>query len=151
MTEPNAQPIRSAAELRAEAAAREAERARQAQAEAEAAAAARKAEIEALQAATLDQDRSERIRDMIRHAVAAGALEVELMRFPIELTTDKGRAINNNEPDWPDTLTGLPADLARVWRDRLKDEGYHLKAMVTAFPDGMPGEAALILSWAATD
>lgn len=104
MTDPAAEPIKTAADLRTEAAAREAERARQAQAEAEAAAAARKAEIEALKAATLDQDRAERIREMVRRAVAAGALEVELMRFPIELTTDKGRAINNAEPDWPDTL-----------------------------------------------
>lgn len=88
---------------------------------------------------------------MVRRAVAAGSLEVELLRFPIELTTDKGRAFNNSEPDWPDTLTGLPGDLVRVWRERLKDKGYHLKAMITAFPDGMPGEAALILSWAGDD
>lgn len=43
--------------------------------------------------------------------MAAGALTVHFMRFPIE---DKGRAINNDEPGWPDTSTGLPADLARV-------------------------------------
>lgn len=151
MTDPAAEPMKTAADLRAEAAAREAERARQAQAEAEAAAASRQAEIEALKAATLDHDRAERIREMVRRAVAAGSLEVELLRFPIELTTDKGRAINNSEPDWPDTLTGLPGDLVRVWRERLKDKGYHLKAMITAFPDGMPGEAALILSWAGDD
>lgn len=48
---------------------------------------------------------------MVRRAGAARALKVELMRFPIELTTDEGRAINNEEPDWPDTLMGLAADL----------------------------------------
>ncbi len=92
---------------------------------------------------------------MVCHAVAAGALELELMRFPIELTTDKGRAINNNEPNWPDTLTGLPAELAHVWRERLKGEGYHVTVIITVFPrrDAGRGGADPVLgvSWAATD
>jgi hypothetical protein len=44
----------------------------------------------------------------VRLAAERGELDLMIGRFPVELCTDHGRAINNNEQGWPDTLTGLP-------------------------------------------
>ena len=45
---------------------------------------------------------------IVKRAANNGLTEVEVGRFPNELTTDRGRAIIQQEPGWPDTLTGLP-------------------------------------------
>ena len=39
--------------------------------------------------------------------VEHGQEEIEIMRFPAHFCTDHGRAINNFEADWPDSLTGF--------------------------------------------
>ena len=70
-----------------------------------------------------------------------------VMRFPVELCTDKGRAINNTDPDWPDSLTGRPRQAYELWRDQLRDGGYKLKAMIIEWPAGMPGDVGFFLSW----
>jgi hypothetical protein len=45
---------------------------------------------------------------IIQRAVSNGRLEVEVHRFPNALCTDRGRAINQQEPGWEATLTGIP-------------------------------------------
>lgn len=147
-----AQPtIKSAAELRATIAAAEAERARKRAEEQAEAEQRRRTEVEAMKAETLTEQRLVRIRTVIEQAIARGAIEVELMRFPVALTSDRGRAINAGDARWPDTLLGVPSELVAIWRERFKDKGYQLKSYITAFPEGVPGEAALILSWAGSD
>jgi hypothetical protein len=37
--------------------------------------------------------------------------EVQVYRFPNQLTTDRGRAINQMEPGWEQTLTGVPREI----------------------------------------
>ena len=44
---------------------------------------------------------------LVRRAAEEGKREVMVFRFPSDLCTDKGRAINNLEPHWPETLTGF--------------------------------------------
>lgn len=80
-------------------------------------------------------------------AVRHGAHEHMLIRFPNELCTDGGRAVNAAEPDWPDTLTGVPRQLYELWRDRLRGLGYGVRAMILEFPGGMPGDVGLFLTW----
>jgi hypothetical protein len=43
---------------------------------------------------------------VIQRAVRNGLSEVQVYRFPNTLCTDKGRAINQQEPGWEKTLTG---------------------------------------------
>jgi len=81
-----------------------------------------------------------------RHA-AAGESEVMVLRFPNELCSDRGRAINNAEPDWPETLTGLPRDIYDKWNVGMRDRGYHLTAKILEFPGGMPGDVGMFIGW----
>jgi hypothetical protein len=60
----------------------------------------------------------------VKRAAAEGKWELKVLQFPLELCTDGGRAINNNEPDWPEILTGVPRQAYEVWRDRLKPAEY---------------------------
>jgi hypothetical protein len=83
----------------------------------------------------------------VRKAAQGGETEVMVMRFPVDLCTDAGRAINNGDADWPDTLTGRPRQAYELWRDHLRDGGYKLKAMIIEWPAGMPGDVGFFLSW----
>ncbi|MBC7906840.1 MAG: hypothetical protein H7Y60_08860 [Rhodospirillaceae bacterium] len=100
------------------------------------------------------RQRRELTPEMVQHAIqrwqaaaSQGGTEVELLRFPSELCSDDGRAINSSEPDWPRTLVGVPAQLYEIWAQHLKDRGFKLKAYVVDFPDGKPGDIGMFLSW----
>lgn len=82
-----------------------------------------------------------------QNAARQGATEVELIRFPSELCTDDGRAVNNSDAGWGSTLTGVPAQIYEIWEKHLKPRGYRLKAYVVEFPDGKPGDIGLFLTW----
>ena len=99
---------------------------------------------------------SERLRQIVqtlqaklRAAAARGQTELMVMRFPTALCTDKGRAINNYDKDWPETLTGRPRQAYELWRDHLKAAGYALNAMIVEWPGGLPGDVGFFLKWAA--
>ena len=55
-----------------------------------------------------DDERIKRTVAIIERAMSNGRTEVELGRFPNSPCTDHGRAINQQEPGWESTLTGLP-------------------------------------------
>ena len=82
-----------------------------------------------------------------RAAAERGEREVLVMRFPSALCTDKGRAINNAEPDWPTTLTGRPRQAYEFWKEHLQPAKYKLRAMIIEWPGGLPGDIAFFLSW----
>lgn len=100
------------------------------------------------------RERRELTPEMIQRAVQRwqaaanqGVTEVELLRFPSELCSDDGRAINNNEPDWVKTLTGVPQQIYEIWEQNLKPRGFKLKAYIVDFPGGKPGDVGMFLSW----
>jgi len=82
-----------------------------------------------------------------RNAASTGLREFMLIRFPSQLCSDGGRAINAPDPRWPETLRGEPADIFRRWRDELQPQGFQIAAQIVDFPDGLPGDAALFLMW----
>jgi hypothetical protein len=84
---------------------------------------------------------------IIKRAANNGLTEVEIIRFPNQLCTDRGRAINQMEAGWENTLTGLPKELVEFWREFLKPHGYKLKVQVVEFPGGIPGDIGMKLSW----
>lgn len=84
----------------------------------------------------------------IGHAVSEGRTDVMLFKFPSNLCSDSGRAINNNDPSWPDTLPGKSHEVYRFWKDHAQQAGFGLRAMIVDFPDGMPGDVGVFLSWA---
>jgi hypothetical protein len=94
-----------------------------------------------------DEDRMKRAAAIIRRAVNNGLTEVEVGRFPNKLFTDSGRAINQQEPGWERTLTGLPKELFEFWKQHLQPRGYKILFEVADWPGGMPGDIAIKLNW----
>jgi len=84
---------------------------------------------------------------VIQRAVRNGLTEVQVYRFPNILCTDRGRAINQREPGWENTLTGIPKELFQLWADYLKPRGYRIAYQIIDFPGGMPGDIGITLSW----
>ena len=87
------------------------------------------------------------LQSKLRGAAQRGVSELMVMRFPTALCTDKGRAINNSDKDWPDTLTGRPRQAYEFWRDQLRPAGYRLRAMIVEWPGGLPGDVGFFLQW----
>lgn len=91
---------------------------------------------------------------MLRNARAAaqkGEEEQLLLRFPCELCSDHGRAVNAPDPDWPATLRGIAAEVFMRWKTELQPQGFGLAARVIDFPDGVPGDIGMYLEWGRKD
>jgi hypothetical protein len=63
------------------------------------------------------------------------------------LCSDDGRAINNGDPNWPETLVGLAQRAFEFYKSELQPHAYKLRAKVLDFPGGKPGEVGIALSW----
>jgi hypothetical protein len=94
-----------------------------------------------------DEEAVGRAMKIIERAIKNRMMEVEVFRFPNQLCTDKGRAINQQEPGWENTLTGVPKEVYRLWDKYFRPRGYKLKVQIVDFPDGMPGDVGMNLSW----
>ena len=84
---------------------------------------------------------------VIQRAVRNGMTEVQVYRFPNTLCTDRGRAINQQEKGWENTLTGIPKEIFQLWTDYLKPRGYRIAYQIIDFPGGVPGDIGITLSW----
>ncbi len=128
---------------------REAEKASAAMRELTAAEAEKKALLEKFSkpSGVSDEDRLARAAAIIKRAADNGLTEVQLVRFPNQLCTDQGRAINQREPGWEKTLTGLPKEFYEFWEKHLKSRGYKIGCQVVDFPGGMPGDIGITLRW----
>jgi hypothetical protein len=139
----------NAKDLMKQIALREAEKASAAMKERSAADAEKNALIEKFSKASgvSDEERLQRAIAIINRAAKNGLTSVEITRFPNQLCTDRGRAINQREPGWQATLTGLPKELYEFWEKYLKSQGYKLGFQIIDFPGGMPGDVGVTLSW----
>ena len=84
---------------------------------------------------------------IIERAMKSRMTEVEVMRFPNQLCTDKGRAINQQERGWEKTLTGAPKEIYQLWDKYFRPRGYKLRVQIVDFPGGLPGDVAMTLRW----
>jgi hypothetical protein len=139
----------TALDCRKIAAEREAEKAAEFMRRREAAEAEKKALHDRLEkpSGVSDEERMQRAAAIIKRAVSNGVSEVEVGRFSNKLCTDRGRAINQQEPGWEETLIGLPKELFEFWRKHLQPRGYRLKCQIAEWPDGVPGDFSMTLSW----
>jgi hypothetical protein len=94
-----------------------------------------------------DDEVMKRAAAIVAQAVKAGLTEIRVYRFPNALCTDHGRAINQQEPGWEDTLTGVPKELYQFWHKSLRPRGYKLRAQIVDFPGGLPGDVSMTLKW----
>jgi hypothetical protein len=95
-----------------------------------------------------DDEALKRVAAIIERGVSNGLTEVQVYRFPNTLCTDNGRAINQGEPGWEATLTGVPKEIYEFWHRQLQPLGYKLKVQIIDFPGGMPGDVGITLKWA---
>jgi len=139
----------SAKDVMREIALRESEKASEYMRRQSAADAEKKALIERLTkpSGVSEEEALRRVAVIIQRAANNGLTEVQVLRFPNKLCTDGGRAINNQEPGWESTLTGVPKEIYHFWQRQLRDKGYHLRFQIVDFPKGMPGDVGISLSW----
>lgn len=139
----------SAIDCRKVSAEKEAEKAAEFMRRREAAEAEKKALFDRLEkpSGVSDEERMQRAAAIIKRAVNNGVSEVEVGRFSNKLLTDRGRAINQQEPGWEETLLGLPKELFQFWKKYLQPRGYRIKFQIAEWPDGMPGDFSITLSW----
>jgi hypothetical protein len=139
----------NAADLRRKSAEMESEKASEYLRHQAAAEAEKKALLERLEkpSGVSDEERIKRAVTIINRAARNGLTEVEVGRFPNGLCSDHGRAINQQEPGWEQTLTGLPKELFQFWQEHLRPRGYRVKFQIADWPGGMPGDISISLSW----
>jgi hypothetical protein len=94
-----------------------------------------------------DEERQKRAAAIIRRAVDNGLTEVQVGTFPNALCTDGGRAINQQEPGWETTLTGLAKEVFEFWQKFLKPRGYKIRFQIVDWPGGKPGDIGITLVW----
>ena len=89
----------------------------------------------------------ERFNAWVRRAAEQGQEEIEILRFPSHYCTDHGRAINNFEEGWPDTLTGFARKVYDAYVDNAKPQGFTIRAQILNYPDGGLGDVGLYIGW----
>ena len=94
-----------------------------------------------------DAEVMKRAATIIERAARNGLTEVQVYRFPNVLCTDHGRAINQQEPGWEKTLTGIPNEIYQFWDRQLKSRGYKLRVQIVDFSGGVPGDVGMTLKW----
>jgi hypothetical protein len=141
--------IPSAKQIQKEAALKEAEKAEQYARLAAAAEAEKRALIERLNrpSGKTEEEKIQLASTVIQRAVRNGLTEVQVYRFPNTLCTDKGRAINQQEPGWQNTLTGIPKEIFQLWADYLQPRGYRISYQIIEYPGGVPGDIAITIAW----
>ncbi|QQO37224.1 hypothetical protein JJC00_17395 [Bradyrhizobium diazoefficiens] len=141
--------IPNAIQIRKEAALKEAEKADEYVRLAAAAEAEKRALIERLSkpSGKSEEEKIELASTIIQRAVRNGLTEVQVYRFPNTLCIDKGRAINQMEKGWENTLTGIPKEIYQLWTDYLQPRGYRIAYQVIDFPGGVPGDIGVTISW----
>ena len=94
-----------------------------------------------------DEQLIEKASLIIGQAAENRLTSVEILRFPNELCTDMGRAIDQGETGWEETLTGVPKEIHQFWKRQLEPLGYGLTYEIVDRPGGMRGDVAVTLSW----
>lgn len=94
-----------------------------------------------------DEEGIQRAITIIERAARNGLTEIQVFRFPNLLCTDRGRAINQQEAGWENTLTGVPKEIYELWVRHFRNRGYTLRVQIIDFPGGMPGDVGMTLSW----
>ena len=141
--------IPQAKEIQKQAALKEAEKADQYARGLAAAEAEKRALIEKLSkpSGLSEDDKIKLASNVIQRAVRNGLTEVQVYRFPNSLCTDNGRAINQQEPGWQKTLTGIAQEIYQLWFDYLQPRGYRIRYQIVDFPGGVPGDVSIVIAW----
>lgn len=106
-----------------------------------------KALREAFMARELHPQARERFNVAVRRAAEQGLHEIQAFTFPASYCNDQGRRINNNDPDWPESLEGFAKRVYEIFERELKPLGYKLAMQILDYPGGMPGNVGVFFKW----
>jgi hypothetical protein len=106
-----------------------------------------KALLEMFMAREISPKASERINEAVRRAAEQGLNEIQVITFASTYCNDRGRRINNNEPDWPESLEGFAKKAYDYFDKELRPLGYKLRVQVIDYPGGVPGNIGFFLKW----
>ena len=67
--------------------------------------------------------------------------------FPCEWCTDRGRLIEASDAGWSVTLQGIAREFFAFWQRDLQPRGFDLQSRLMGFPEGMPDDVGIFLSW----
>jgi len=95
----------------------------------------------------IQADGKDRLHKALLMAAERGETHLQVFTLPSELCTDGGRAINNGDPHWPDTLVGYAKRAYEFYKAELQPQGYRLRAEILNFPGGVPGDVGVTLAW----
>ena len=95
----------------------------------------------------IQADAKDRLRKALLIAAERGDNHLQVFTFPSELCTDGGRAINNGNPNWPDTLIGYAKRAYEFYKAELQPHGFRFRAEILNFPGGKPGDVGVTLAW----
>jgi hypothetical protein len=102
---------------------------------------------DAFMGADVRSDAMDRLNAAVRHAAEQNRNELLVMTFPADWCLDKGRRINNGDPDWPASLQGRAKRAHEFYERHLKDLGYRVRAEILNYPDGNLGDVGFYLRW----
>jgi hypothetical protein len=64
-----------------------------------------------------------------------------------DLYNIRGRSITNRAADWHEHLDGFAKRAYTYYERELKPRGFQLRAEITSWPDGIPGDVGFFLQW----
>jgi hypothetical protein len=102
---------------------------------------------EAFMGRDLHPEARDRVNAAVRRAAEQGNHQLQALTFPASYCNDGGRRINNNEPDWPESLEGYAKKACEFYETELRPLGYKLRVEVLDYPGGMPGNIGMFLRW----
>jgi hypothetical protein len=139
----------SAAEIQKQAAMQEGEKADQHAQRLATAEAEKRALIERLSkpSGLSEEEKVKLASTVIQRAVRNGLTEVQVYRFPNSLCSDQGRAIDQRQPGWENTLQGIPLEIFQLWSDYLQPRGYRITYQFIDVPGGVPGDISITIGW----
>jgi hypothetical protein len=95
----------------------------------------------------VDSDALLWVMKRVRMAAEHGEREIRVLKFPAAYCIDHGRAINNLEDGWPETLSGYARRAYDVYARHFQPRGYRFRAQVLNYTDEGLGKVGLFLSW----
>ena len=107
----------------------------------------KKALFEMFSAREISPHASDRINAAVQRAAEQGLNEIEVFTFDSMYCNDGGRRINNNDPDWPESLEGFAKKAYDYYYKELQPLGYKLRVQVLDYPGDMPGKIGFFLRW----
>lgn len=102
---------------------------------------------EAFMSREIQPEAIDRINNAVSMAAKNGNRQLQVIVFPCSFCSDGGRMINMAEPEWPSSLNGFAKKAYDFYVKELRPLGYKLHAEIISFPDGIPGDVAMVLKW----